>query len=423
MANKIDKAKLINEIKQYPIYAGYNFDDFIGVQTMTVSKKIICNRNHEYTNSLSKLKNKARCKQCTNILARILSDDEYALLLSIKDINGNSLILQEQIGQMRMILPNNENVPGRAERITIGCHVHGNFVTSISELLRIKTERQRRGCPSCINKGASIRSVTIDEFILRAQNIHKNDDGTPKYDYSESIMRGMNNDITIKCMTHGYFTQTASSHVNEKNNNGASGCPECGWQRGADKNRHTAAGFVNISQLSHVNEDGTPKYDYSKSYIDPFTGKLTYTTVNEKVRIICPVHGEFQQNAYDHMSGRRGCTYCHESEGENTIWLYLKSMGVVHVREHTMSGMIHKGPLKLDFYLTNFNAAIEFNGEQHYDVKYCRGGPDEFKENMTRDAIKYKYCEDNGIKLLIIKYDEDIHMKIDEFLPTLVKID
>jgi len=421
MANKIDKVKLLNTIKALSVYQGYNFDDFIGVQTMTVSKKVICNRGHEYTNSLSKLQKGPRCKKCAEVIARILSDQEYALLLTIKDIYGNTLILEEQDGERRRILPNDENVPGRAEKITIACKVHGNFKKSISELLRVK-DGENRGCPKCINKGAAARRITIDEFIERAYNSHKKEDGTPKYDYSESILRGMEENITIRCPNHGYFTQLASSHVNDKNNNGASGCPKCGFERTANALRHTKNAFVNDSKNAHKNPDGSQKYNYDKSYVDPISGEVKYTTVDDKVCITCPIHGDFWQMAYDHMSGKRGCTYCHESEGENTVWLYLKSLGIIHTREQKFDGMVFVGPLRLDFYLNNFNAAIEFNGEQHYHAFSNRGGEKGLMKTKIKDEIKSHYCETHGIPLLVIKYNEDIVKKIDEFLPKLVKI-
>lgn len=53
--------------------------------------------------------------------------------------------------------------------------------------------------------------------------------------------------------------------------------------------------FIHKSRLVHGD-----KYDYSKS---------KYTTNHNKVVIICPLHGEFNQRASNHKSGR-GCDYC-----------------------------------------------------------------------------------------------------------------
>ena len=42
------------------------------------------------------------------------------------------------------------------------------------------------------------------------------------------------------------------------------------------------------------------KYDYSKTI---------YTTGEEKLRIICPVHGDFYQSPRNHLNGS-GCKKC-----------------------------------------------------------------------------------------------------------------
>lgn len=50
------------------------------------------------------------------------------------------------------------------------------------------------------------------------------------------------------------------------------------------------------------------RYDYSK---------VIYTGIFDKITIICPVHGEFQQIAHTHLSGS-GCFKCaHEEQGKN----------------------------------------------------------------------------------------------------------
>jgi hypothetical protein len=41
-------------------------------------------------------------------------------------------------------------------------------------------------------------------------------------------------------------------------------------------------------------------YDYSE---------LEYTNAHNKIKIICPVHGEFLQRANDHLKGH-GCSSC-----------------------------------------------------------------------------------------------------------------
>ena len=64
------------------------------------------------------------------------------------------------------------------------------------------------------------------------------------------------------------------------------------------------------------------------------------------------------------------------------------------------------------FYLPDYNTCIEYNGEQHYDWKdyyFSKSISDDerkrlFEEQKKHDNIKKEYCENNGIKLLVIPY-------------------
>jgi len=65
-----------------------------------------------------------------------------------------------------------------------------------------------------------------------------------------------------------------------------------------------------------------------------------------------------------------------------------------------------------DFYLPNLNTCIEFDGQQHYNIIEHFGGEKILIENQVRDDIKNKYCLENNIKILRIKYDDDVENKM-----------
>lgn len=59
---------------------------------------------------------------------------------------------------------------------------------------------------------------------------------------------------------------------------------------------------------------------------------------------------------------------------------------------------------------------IEYNGEQHYkSVKYF-GGQETLIKIQKRDKIKQDFCENNNMKILIIKYNENLYNKIKTIL-------
>lgn len=121
--------------------------------------------------------------------------------------------------------------------------------------------------------------ITTEEFIRRARKVHGD-----KYDYSKAEYVNPKTKVCIACKIHGIFWQRAWSHLEGR------GCPECG------KAEHTSVTeFVKRARKIHGD-----KYDYSL---------VDFTSLKNKVRIICPRHGVFLQTGENHLSGR-GCIKC-----------------------------------------------------------------------------------------------------------------
>ena len=119
---------------------------------------------------------------------------------------------------------------------------------------------------------------TIEEFIKRAKEVHDN-----KYDYSKANYVGTHKKILIICPTHGEFWQDAANHLR------GHGCPACG-----NVNRPTTENFIKRAKEIHGD-----KYDYSL---------VEYKNNETKVKIICPIHGVFEQTPNGHLAG--GCAAC-----------------------------------------------------------------------------------------------------------------
>lgn len=79
--------------------------------------------------------------------------------------------------------------------------------------------------------------------------------------------------------------------------------------------------------------------------------------------------------------------------------------------------------LPFDFYIRDFNVAIEYDGEFHYSPIKLSGMTDEsaaerFELIQRHDKIKTQYCSDNNIPLIRIPYweSEDLeYFLFDEF--------
>lgn len=164
------------------------------------------------------------------------------------------------------------------------------------------------------------KKLTKEIFIERSKAIHGD-----KYDYS--LVDYKNRDINVKiiCPIHGVFEQSPHNHMN------GAGCYKCGRDLCGNKSRYTKEDFVRIS-----NEKHNFKYDYSLA---------DYKTSQDKVKIICPIHGVFEQKANNHMNGA-GCKKCaNENNGKqqrNTTENFIKKAKLVHGDKYNYSKTVYK---------------------------------------------------------------------------------
>jgi very-short-patch-repair endonuclease len=171
-----------------------------------------------------------------------------------------------------------EYVSGKLHIIII-CKTHGQFTQTAGSHLH------GCGCKICgdILRGKN-RKYNSTDFVNKLYNIHGD-----YYDYSKVNYTGIYDKITIICKEHGEFIQTASNHLR------GSGCQKCYDERRGEKIRKTTDEFIEKAKSKHGN-----RYDYSK---------CNYISIDDKLTIICSIHGEFQQVAYSHISGQ-GCKKC-----------------------------------------------------------------------------------------------------------------
>jgi len=155
--------------------------------------------------------------------------------------------------------------------------------------------------------------------------------------------------------------------------------------------------FIKKGKSAHDN-----KYDYSL---------VDYKKSHDFIDIICPKHGVFKQKAYSHLQGI-GCPKCNESKGEKIIREILEKNNINIITQKTFNSCLYKRNLKFDFYLPNYNLCIEYDGIQHYKPNDFFGGNIEFEKTQKRDKIKNNYCKENNIKLIRIKYNENILDKL-----------
>lgn len=260
-------------------------------------------------------------------------------------------------------------------KVCIICQKHGEFWQTP------KAHLTGQGCPKCSGHA----KLTTEEFIHKAKEVHGD-----RYDYSKVEYMNPHTKVCIICPEHGEIRLLPFDHLRGNK------CPKC---RGLYK---TTNDFIKEAREIHGD-----KYDYSRT---------EYVNSNVKVRIICPEHGEFWQLPYHHLSGC-GCPFCNESHLERDTAIALKAEGVQFKRQSPI------GRQRLDFYLPEFNAAIECQGEQHYRPVGYFGRDKKLAMQKEWDKLKKEKCVAQGIKLFEITYRDkkDVARKVKEIVENLRK--
>lgn len=163
----------------------------------------------------------------------------------------------------------------------------------------------------------------------------------------------------------------------------------------------TVEKFIQKAEKIHGN-----KYDYSE---------VKYKNTYNDIKIYCKKCKQyFIQNPAHHLSGC-GCPRCNSSKGENRIALYLHTNKVTYIKEKRFKECKDKNPLPFDFYLPDYNICIEFQGKQHYEPVnfFIKHQKDSFELRLLHDKIKRDYCKEHNIKLVEIKYDENIEKRLE----------
>ena len=103
----------------------------------------------------------------------------------------------------------------------------------------------------------------------------------------------------------------------------------------------------------------------------------------------------------------QGCPSCSSvSIGEEYIQRYLEENKIKYIKQHGFDTCKFKNKLSFDFYLTEYNVCIEFDGIQHFKPIKQFGGIKEFDDTQLRDKCKDKWCIENKVKLIRIKFDQ-----------------
>lgn len=158
-------------------------------------------------------------------------------------------------------------------KVCIVCPEHGEFWQT-----PLAHNSAGNECPQCADKKRGKRTMSTEKLVEKSNEVHGG-----KYSYDKAVYVNADTKIIVTCPEHGDFEQLPYVHLQGQ------GCPKC-------NHKHLSLDEL-IVEFRKVHGD---YYDYSLAE----KGKL-----KDKIKIICPKHGIFEQAPSKHLNGQ-GCPKC-----------------------------------------------------------------------------------------------------------------
>ena len=352
----IKKAKLIHGDKY-----DYSKVDYVDASTKVC---IICPEHGEFWmtphNHISKY-NHCGCPICNGGI----KDTKESFIKKAENLYGNKY-------NYNMVKYINTETP-----VCIICPEHGEFWMTPHYHLT------NHICPECnkilkMDKTEDRKHQFALDFINKSKKLYKN-----KYNYDKVIYKSRTDKVIITCPEHGDFLCTPMNHLRHR------GCPKCGAKQRIESKTLTQDEFIERAIKIHGD-----KYDYTNT---------TYVSYRNNISVMCHntnesgyEHGVFTLIANSHLSGV-GCPKCQESNYERIVRVFLENNNIKYEQYKRFNWM---GLLSLDFFLPDYNIAIECQGEQHFYSLPCFGGEQHFNKGIKNDIKKYNLCKQHNIKIL-----------------------
>ena len=185
---------------------------------------------------------------------------------------------------------------------------HGIFIIQVGHHIG-----RGSGCQKCAGK----YKRTKEDFVKEATYIHNG-----LYTYDNFVWVNSHTKGIIHCTKHNIdFEMSPGHHLSGQ------GCPKCRYEK-ASKSKTKDFGMI----IQRANEMHNHYYSYEGS---------TYINTHEKMRIICPIHGEFWQTIDNHTNIHhpQGCPICGKIQGDKSRIMsfgeFVKKANVIHNSKYT----------------------------------------------------------------------------------------
>lgn len=357
---------------------------------------------------------------------------------------------------------------GIKEKVTATCPIHGDFTIRADELLEghgcqkcAKEEERKEAERSAVNRiKEKFPELDLSKFVYKGMMkkatliCHKIDrDGKEHGEFSitphnvvhsskfpcrkcfkeavkwtnrdfirEARRRFPDKDLDFSKTDYKGYEETLTIICNEKDENGI---PHGEFMVDPDKLFHDKTfSCPKCKEEVRKRKKITKKIaDVKAKFADSITVvNAAYINGEIMMEISCDKHGTFTTSAKNLLRRACACPICRQSSMEREVEVILKRMGVIYVYQAGKFDVpCLLGRLSLDFYLPEHNAAIECQGIQHYEPTDFGGRGKEYaKEKLhyvqQSDQRKARLCEENGVRLFYIRYDENTEEALNQIM-------
>ena len=267
------------------------------------------------------------------------------------------------------------------------CNKHREF--GVQKMRRGNMNREFvQGCQYCIGRN-------LPQWYIQREIESKYPNIRVVSDYL-----GMNKPLECYCLKHN----KKFSHNAKQIFYYGTGCDECKSEKLAEYHR------LDVNEVIKRVNKANPDIEI----VDPYS----YTSIHIPMEIKCKKCGHIWYSTINNITANEiKCPKCSDNiyKGEAKLMDILILYNIQFQPQYTIPECKNKRTLPFDNAILdnykNLKGLIEYQGRQHYEPVDYFGGEENFKEQQKRDKIKYNYCKEHDIPLLLIPYWEFNNME------------
>lgn len=267
--------------------------------------------------------------------------------------------------------------------------------------LKIKQRRKEQEELKILRKKA--REKELEEKRIDKEKRKEEIRKRKEFMYSKEHLKEVFLEKAVKANIRGYDLSYIKDYVNS-----ITPVPMYCHQKDEFGNEH---GLFMIRPDGFLRGHGCPKcakkYSYNgeellAKFIRTHGNRYIYKDLENKrmidhIDIFCKTCNRwFSQTVITHLNNH-GCPYCCSSRLENSMDVFLNKNNINYIRQKKFDWL---GQQSLDFYLSDYNIAIECQGSQHFSPSVKFGGEESFIASQERDERKKRLCRENNVELI-----------------------